>query len=556
MKPLLLAALLSPLAVAAPPPAIIPVPAQFRCGGAGFTLGPGTVIQAPGAARSLGETLAGYLRPATGLPLPVRDRGPAHDALRLALEDRPGPAEGYRLTVDGDGASLSAPTPAGLFHGLQTLRQLLPAQAFRAAKVSGVPWTLPGVAIEDAPRFPWRGSQLDVGRHYLPMDFIKKHLDLMALHKLNVFHWHLTEDQGWRLELARHPRLAQVGGWRRETVLPEFARVDFPDQMQFDHTPHGGVYSREDVREIVQYAADRFITVVPEIELPGHCTAAVAACPELGNDPSRTVEVATSWGVFPTIFNVEDATLDTLRDVLDEVMELFPSPFIHIGGDECPHTEWARSGRALARMIGLGLVPPDTTLAGLQDYRDASGRLAEHPALARLQSWFIGQMNAHLRSRGRQLIGWDEILEGGLAEGATVMCWRGEAGALAAAGAGHDVVMTPMDATYFSQYQTRGPEPLGAGGFIPLERVYGFDPVPAGLPAAAAGHILGAQGQLWTEFVATPERAEYMLWPRLAALAEVLWSPAGGRDFQVFSARLRRHLARLDALDVGYHPCD
>jgi hexosaminidase len=356
------------------------------------------------------------------------------------------------------------------------------------------------------------------------------------------------------LELLRHPLLAQVGGWRRETVLPEFARVDFPDQMRFDHTPHGGFYTQDDVREIVRYAADRFITVVPEIELPGHCTAALAAYPELGNDPGRQVEVATSWGEFPTVFNVEDATMALLKDVLDETLELFPSRYVHIGGDECPRTEWAHSERALARMISCGLVPPGTTLADIQQYRDAAGKPAEHPALAGLQSWFIAQMDAHLTARGRRLVGWDEILEGGLAEGATVMCWRGETGAVAAARAGHDVVMAPMDTTYFSQYETRGPEPLGAGGFIPLDQVYAFDPVPAGLTAGEAGHILGAEGALWTEFVATPERAEYMLWPRLAALAEVLWSPAGGRDFPAFRTRLDPHLKRLDALDVAYHP--
>jgi hexosaminidase len=539
--------------------AVIPAPARLLRGQGGFTLGPGTVIQAQGDARPLGETLAGYLRPATGLPLPVQDAAAGRDVLRLVLEPRTGPdgagaAEGYRLDVDADAVELRAPEPAGLFHGLQTLRQLLPGQIFRAAQVPGVAWTLPAVAIEDRPRFPWRGSHLDVGRHFLPMAFIKKHLDLMALHKLNVFHWHLTEDQGWRLELLRHPLLAQVGGWRRETVLPEFSRVDFPDQMRFDHTPCGGFYTQDDVREIVRYAADRFITVVPEIELPGHCTAAIAACPELGNDPGRPVEVATRWGEFETVFNVEDSTLALLKDVLDETLELFPSRYIHIGGDECPKTEWAHSERALARMISCGLVPPGTTLADIQQYRDAGGKPAEHPALARLQSWFIAQMDAHLTARGRHLVGWDEILEGGLAEGATVMCWRGESGAVAAARAGHDVVMAPMDTTYFSQYETRGPEPLGAGGFIPLDQVYAFDPVPAGLAPGEAGHILGAEGALWTEFVATPERAEYQLWPRLAALAEVLWSPAGDRDFPAFRSRLDQHLKRLDALDVAYHP--
>jgi hexosaminidase len=534
---------------------IIPAPALLMVEEGGFTLGPGTVIQAPGEARPLGETLAGYLRPATGLPLPVRETWAEPGALRLRLEPLAvlGAPEGYDLRVDRDGVTLEAGRPAGLFHGLQTLRQLLPSQVFRAAKVDGVAWTLPAVTIEDRPRFPWRGSHLDAGRHFLPMDFIKKHLDLMALHKLNVFHWHLTDDQGWRLELRNHPLLTQVGAWRRETVLPEFAHLDRPGQMRFDHTPYGGYYTQDDVREIVAYAADRFITVVPEIDLPGHCTAAIAAIPELGNVPGRKLEVATSWGVFDTILNVDDATLATLKDVLDEVLDLFPSRFIHLGGDECPRTEWAHSERALARMVREGLVPPGTTLAELQAYRGSDGKPAEHPALARLQSWFMGQLDGFLTSRGRRLIGWDEISQGGLAQGAAVMCWRDEAWAVAAARSGHDVVMTPYAQTYFDLYQTQGPEPLGAGGYLSLEQVYAFDPVPPGLTPAEAGHILGAQGQLWTEFVADPARAEYQLWPRLAALSEVLWSPPEARDLAGFLTRLDRHLERLDALDVAYH---
>jgi len=272
---------------------VIPAPVLLLKEEGGFTLGSGTAIQAPGAARPLGETLAGYLRPATGLPLPVREDGAGGDVLRLSLELPAalcGP-EGYRLKVDRDGAVLAASGPAGLFHALQTFRQLLPAQVFRAAKVEGAAWILPAVTIEDGPRFPWRGSHLDAARHFLPKDFIKKHLDLMALHKLNVFHWHLTDDQGWRLELPRHPLLARVGGWREETVLPEFAHGDRPGQMRFDHTPHGGFYTQDDVREIVAYAADRFITVVPEIDLPDHSTAAIAACPELGNEPGRRIGV-------------------------------------------------------------------------------------------------------------------------------------------------------------------------------------------------------------------------------------------------------------------------
>lgn len=530
---------------------IVPAPLRMERRPGAFRLTAATRIVAEGPAAAIGEALARDLRPATGLPLLVAGRA-GRDA--IVLELKPGEdlgEEGYRLESGPGGVTLRAAKPAGLFYAVQTLRQMLPPDVFRSAKVEGRDWTVPGAAIEDRPRFSWRGSHVDVGRHFMPKSVIKRHLDLMALHKLNVFHWHLTEDQGWRLEIRKYPRLTQVGAWRRETVLNESFSDDRPEQMRFDNTPCGGFYTQDDVREIVRYAADRFITVVPEIEMPGHSQAAIAAYPELGNFPGERHEPLTFWGISPVVFSAEDGTIAFLKDVLDEVMELFPSKFIHVGGDECPKDEWSRSPAALARVKALGLVGPEATLEDLRIRRDEHGRTTVPPALHGLQSWFIRQMDAYLASKGRRLIGWDEILEGGLAPGAAVMSWRGEQGGVDAARSGHDVVMTPGEWTYLDHYNSAGPEPQAIGGDpIDLERAYGYEPVPAALSPAEAGHVLGSEGLIWTEYVPTPAHLEYMLWPRLSALAEVFWSPKGARDYQDFSRRLKVHARRLDALDV------
>jgi len=556
LRPLLCLVLpsLSPTLVAQ---TLIPQPVSFQLSTGRVTLGPTTRVVASREARAVAEQLRSYLRPATGLALPIHEEG-GPDVIRLFLDPKAaalGP-EGYRLKAAGDRIELRAHRPAGLFYAVQTLRQLLSPDSFRQAKVAGATWSVPACVIEDQPRFSWRGSHLDVGRHFLPKDFLKKHLDLMALHKLNVFHWHLTEDQGWRLEIKKYPRLTEVGAWRSETVVVPRVKAEGPRPRVFDGLPHGGFYTQEDVKEIVAYAADRFITVVPEIELPGHSTAAIAAYPELGNVPDRPVEVGRTWGVFPTVFNVEDGTIQFLKDVLDEVVVLFPSATIHVGGDECPKTEWAHSERALLRMKREGLVPATTTLADLQNYRNAKGEPAEHPALHQLQAWFIRQFDAHLAAKGRRLMGWSEILEGGLAPNAAVMSWLGERAGIEAAKAGHDVVMAPESHTYFDYYQAKGAEPQAIGGFTPLEKVYAYEPMPAGLAPAQQAHVLGAQGQLWTEYIESPAKAEYMAWPRLAALAEVVWSPKTARDFPGFQTRLKTHLKRLDALSVQYRPLE
>lgn len=534
---------------------VIPRPrVQTGLGGL-FTLGSETRICALGEARGQGDCLRHYLRPASGLELPLVDKaGPGGIVLALDPSLVALGAEGYRLEVKPDRLRILALKPAGLFYGIQTLRQLLPPQIFREAPVVGALWTVPAQIIEDGPRFVWRGSHMDVSRHFMPKAFIKKHLDLMALHKLNVFHWHLTDDQGWRLEIKKYPRLTEVGAWRKATVIPYANRDDHQTLLPYDNLPHGGFYTQEDVREIVRYAADRFITIVPEIEMPGHSSAALAAYPELGNFPDQKVEVVGNFGVFPSTFNVSDKTQAFLGDVLDEVVGLFPSHYIHIGGDECPKGEWARSEGALARMKALGLVDAKTTLADLKETLNDKGETVDHPALLKLQSWFIRQAAKHLASKGRAIIGWDEIMEGGIEREAAIMAWnRGDLVAKAAK-EGHDVVATPIEWTYFDHYQSKNPEPYTIGGLLTLEQVYAYEPVPAGLDEAARRHILGAQAQIWTEYQPTSQHVEYMLWPRLAALSEVLWSPREGRDTGAFLSRLRTHLPRLDALDVNYRP--
>jgi len=532
---------------------IVPRPAHLQREGGEFMLTSSTRIVATGAALPEASTLRDYLRPATGFDLPVgaRDGG---NAIRLRLDRAAATGkEGYRLVSDAHGVTISAAQPAGLFYGVQTLRQLLPLDIYRQAKVART-WALPAVSIADAPRFAWRGSHLDVARHFMPKEFVLKHIELLAQHKMNVFHWHLTDDQGWRIEIKRYPRLTEVGSRRRDSMLAYAP-------PRYEGKPHGGFYTQDDIREVVAYAAARHVTIVPEIEMPGHALAAVAAYPELGNQPGRQLEVGTDWGVIPHVFNVEDGTIAHLENVLDEVMDLFPGPYIHVGGDECPKTEWVQSPGALARMKELRLVPATATLQDLQNYRDAQGKPAEHPALHGLQSWFIGRMDAYLAQHGRRLIGWDEILEGGLAPGAAVMSWRGEAGGIKAAGAGHDVVMTPERETYFDFYQAdpKSPgfrEPMGVRDVTTLARVYAYDPLPAALPPEQAGHILGSQAQLWTEYMPTPRDVEYMAWPRLLALAEGLWTPKAVKDYGRFERALPAALGRLQVQDVNYRPLD
>jgi hexosaminidase len=512
---------------------IIPQPVRMTVGSGHFTLAPATVIWADKASAPVARQLARYLEPATGFTFVVRTTGAVPARSIVLRHDRSlarlGP-EGYHLQVRAAGIVVRAPEAAGLFYAVQSLRQLLPPEIFREAPVAGVRWTVPAVTIEDHPRFAWRGGHLDVGRHFMPKEFVKKYIDLLALHKLNTFHWHLTEDQGWRIEITQYPKLTEVGAWRKETLV---GRNRKPGEARFDGVRHGGFYTQDDAREVVAYAQARFITIVPEIEMPGHAMAAIAAYPELGVT-GEPVDVATTWGVFSDILNAEPSTIAFMQNVLKEVMAMFPGRYIHIGGDEADKGKWKASERMQTRIRELGL-------------KD------EHE----LQSWFVRQMDGFLVSHGRRLVGWDEILEGGLADNAVVMSWRGTAGGVAAARAGHDVVMAPTSHTYFDYAQSQAPgEPLSANAFLPLETVYAYEPVPGELEAQFTKHVLGAQGQLWTEYMPSPRQVEYQAFPRMSALAEVVWSPKDRKDYAGFLERLRTHEQRLRTIDVNYRPLD
>jgi hexosaminidase len=526
-----------PAEAPAAPPAVVPIPASVTPRPGVFTLTAATRIQAPAALRGIADRFREGLRDATGFPLTV---GTSAGGSRIVLALDPKLQkdvgdEGYRLSVGKQKVEVRAAKPAGVFYGLQTFRQLLPPEAFRRAPAGEVAWTAACVEIEDRPRFSWRGSHLDVGRHYLPKEFLFKHLDLMALHKLNVFHWHLTEDQGWRIEIKKYPKLVEVGAWRKDSALgPPPPPKDRPHGWKFRGKPHGGFYTQEEAKEVVAYAAERFITVVPEIEMPGHARAAIAAYPELGNT-GKPIEVATTWGIFKEVFNVEDRTLKFLQDVLEEILAIFPSKFIHVGGDEVLKDEWKASPAAQARMKALGLKNEEE-----------------------LQSWFIRQMGAWLDSKGRRLVGWEEILQGGLAPGATVMSWQSIEPAIQTAKLGHDAIMTPTKWTYFDYAQSKDPrEPVNIGGNNPLETVYSFDPIPNELAPELSKHILGGQAQIWTEYMPNAKHVEYMAWPRLCALSESVWSPQKARSWEGFRQRLSdAHLRRLKYLDVAYRPLE
>ena len=508
-------------------PSVIPQPVQMEVGRGIFDLDADTriVLTNPtNEVQQLTESWARPIRATSGFNLQLVDTpsdAPSNTITLRLSPDASHPAEGYHLDVKSDAVTVEAKTPAGLFYGLQTLTQLLSAD-----HSSG--WSVPVVQIVDAPRFAYRGMHLDVGRHFFPVAFVKKYIDLLAMYKMNKFHWHLTEDQGWRIEIKKYPKLTEIGAYRKETVVGKnFERFDRP--YVGDGQPHGGFYTQDEVREVVAYARARYIDVIPEIEMPGHATAALAAYPELACTDGP-FDVPTTWGIFEDVFCPKEETFQFLEDVLTEVIALFPSQYIHIGGDEVPKVRWKES--ELAQEV--------ITREGLADEEE-------------LQSYFIKRIEAFLQAQGRRLIGWDEILEGGLAPDATVMSWRGMEGGIEAARQGHDVIMTPTSHTYFDYYQGDPvQEPLAIRGLTPLEKVYGFEPVPETLSAEEAAHILGAQGNVWTEYMATTDYVEYMVFPRMLALAEVVWSPQELRNWEDFVQRLQAQLQHLDTLGVNY----
>ncbi|MFD2570328.1 family 20 glycosylhydrolase [Spirosoma soli] len=506
---------------------LIPFPARFAGQNGQFALSSTTrIVVSPAndaAAKSVAQTFSNQLKASNHVALTVALANPAlakgaHIFLTINKKLNLGD-EGYKLTVTPGRVLSEASTPKGLFYATQTMRQLLPAD--RSARV-----TMPACQITDKPRYAYRGMHLDVSRHFMPVAFVKKYIDLMAMHKQNTFHWHLTDDQGWRIEIKKYPKLTQIGSRRTETLIGQYNQ-NYP--QQFDGKPQGGFYTQEEIRDVVRYAQARFVTIVPEIEMPGHALAALAAYPELSCDPAKTYQVATKWGVFDDVFCPSEKTFGFLQDVLTEVMALFPGRYIHIGGDECPKTAWKQS-------------------AFCQELIKKNGLKDEHE----LQSYFIRRIDKFVTSKGRAIIGWDEILEGGLAPNATVMSWRGTEGGIAAAKQKHNVIMTPGSTCYLDQYQGNpATEPLAIGGYLPLDKVYAYEPTPAELTPDQQKYILGVQGNLWTEYIPNTQSVEYMVWPRALALAEIGWIPAGPRNFEDFAQRLKNHLPKLDNINYA-----
>lgn len=495
---------------------LIPWPQTLEARDGAFTPRAGTTITLgdPDDAdlRRLGELLVGDLLQLGGTTAEIGAGG----AITLSIRaDAPAGVEAYRLDVTPERIAATASDARGLFYALQTLRQLIAAS----------PKAIPAVRIEDAPRFPYRGLHLDVGRHFFPVDFIKRYIDLMARFKLNTFHWHLTEDQGWRIEIKKYPKLTEVGAWRTETIVGHARR----GPKSYDGTRHGGFYTQDQARDVVAYARERGITVLPEIEMPGHSLAALAAYPEYANVPGP-FDVRTTWGISEEVFSPSDGTFTFLEDILREVLDIFPSEYIHIGGDEAPKKRWKESPLAQEIIKKEKLADEDE-----------------------LQSWFIRRIERFLNKNGRQLIGWDEILEGGLAPNATVMSWRGTKGGIAAARQRHDVVMAPQEDLYFDHYQGDPEhEPLAIGGMTPIEDTYRYEPIAPELSAEEAGHVLGPQACVWTEYMPTTDQVEYMVYPRALALAEIAWSPREARNWDSFSTRLPAGLSYLDTLGVNY----
>jgi hexosaminidase len=502
---------------------IIPAPKQLVTGEGFFTLDKNISFKSIEYFGSENSYFSNYMQQKLGFNFETTNRD--DKAQILFKRNNNLVEEGYLLSIDQK-ITIEANTQKGLFYGIQSLIQLLPFEHLQALKVKSVKF--PRVIVKDEPKFKYRGMHLDVSRHFFPVEFIKEYIDHLAMLKMNNFHWHLTDDQGWRIEIKQYPELTNKAANRQETLIGHYN--DSP--QEFDGKRYGGFYTQEDVKEIVAYASQRHITVIPEIEMPGHTQAAIHAYPELGCTGLQ-VPVATKWGVFEEVFCPKEETFTFLKNVLDEVAALFPSEYIHIGGDEAPKTRWKSCAHCQNLMKDKGLKNEEE-----------------------LQSHFITTIEKHLNSTGKKIIGWDEILEGGLAPNATVMSWRGSNGAIEAAKEGHDVIMTPTSHSYFDYYQaTYEDEPTAIGGYLPLKKVFGFNPVPAELNPEEAKHVLGAQGNIWTEYISTSDQLEYMAFPRMLAMAEVVWSgPTKNleEDYDNFLERLEPFMERMDVLDINY----
>lgn len=507
---------------------IIPRPQQVNVSDdAPFTLSAKTVISLGTNSQDMkrnANMLAFYIEQATGIR-PAVGKNKNGAAIVLTIDKTIANAEGYKLDADAKQIRIAGASAAGVFYGIQTLRKSLPLVNGKASKVS-----IPAVHIADAPRFAYRGTHLDVSRHFVTVDSVRQFIDMLALHNINRFHWHLTDDQGWRIEIKKYPLLTQIGSKRAQTVIGH-------NSGKYDGKPYSGFYTQKQIRDIVKYAADRYITIVPEIDLPGHMQAALAAYPDMGCT-GGPYEVWQKWGVSDNVLCAgNDKTLTFIDNVLKEITQLFPSKYIHVGGDECPKTQWQKCPKCQARIKALNLEAKDG-----------------HSAEERLQSYIITHASNYLKSLGRNTIGWDEILEGGLAEGATVMSWRGESGGIAAAKQHHDVVMTPNSYLYFDYYQSldKDNEPLAIGGYLPLETVYSYEPMPKELTADEARHIIGVQANIWTEYMPTFKQMQYMALPRMAALSEVQWSQPALKDYTSFTNRLTEFTHLYDRLGYNY----
>lgn len=503
-------------------PALLPRPteATFRPGH--FTLDADTALHIGEGAEPAAELLRTLLAPATGLPLRPSPEGQFTLTLDPGRGDLGG--EGYTLAIDERAVLLRAAHPTGLLRGIQTIRQLLPSQALSETPQRDARWQLPCADITDIPRHSWRGAMLDVARHFQPVSYLRRYVDLLALHKISVFHLHLTDDQGWRMPIAAYPKLTEIGAHRAES------QIGPAGSGTYDGVPHGGSYTRAELDGLVRYAAARGVTVVPEIEMPGHVRSALAAYPHLGNHPERTLDVWTRWGVCDTVLGVHDDVLDFCRTVLDEVMDVFPSPYIHVGGEECPTAEWTHSAAARERAAAEGLTNPEA-----------------------LHGWFLGQIGDFLVRHGRRPVAWAET-GAELPLDFTVMTWRDPAHTVTAARRGHPVVSAYHRATYLDYAQSDSPHepPAQPGAVVDLRTVQAHDPLPGDHEADVTGRVLGTQAQLWTEFVSTPDHIEYLTYPRLCALADRGWS--GGTDWADFRSGLDAHTVRLDALGVRHHP--
>lgn len=520
---------------------IIPQPQSVKMGSGQFTINSQTpIVVANQADMNSAVFLRDYIKNNFGLALPILKT--SAKGIFLSTGAYPDKKDGYMLVADNQSVRIIGNTNRGTFYGVQTLIQLLPTE-------KGLALTVPGITVTDAPALNYRGLHLDVGRHFMPVSFLKKYIDLIALHKMNYFHWHLTEDQGWRIEIKKYPKLTEVGAWRNGTIIGPYPGTGN------DNIRYGGFYTQQEVKEIVAYAATRHVEVIPEVELPGHASAAIAAYPYLSCFPDQSTEIAANtpwagpregkqvqqtWGVFDDVFCAgKESTFQFLEDVISEVIPLFPSKFFHVGGDECPKNHWKKCPNCQARIKELGIKGDK-----------------QHQAEHYLQSYFISRMEKFINAKGKDIIGWDEILEGGLAPNATVMSWRGEEGGIAAAKENHCVIMTPNGYAYFDHQQDKFDDSVTISNnrwFLPIEKVYSWKIVPTALPANQAHFILGGQANMWTEYMKNPAKVEYMLFPRMAALSEVLWAPPATRNYDDFNKRLPTQLKRYDLWQVNYY---